>query len=180
MPTAVKCKAKKEKIVNYYADGTRETVGYRVEEWTSKSKTTGPRAKCDPAFSTPAEPGSTWTYTSSAEGVARTKSSNKHQITHTYDAWGNPVPKKPERVMMLPPIVYTDKKTKRQSHGLAPRAENLPNEWLHKETYERYDYHQGVRKPSYAVNSVTHVVDYAPATPVRLVRSILCVMREVS
>ena len=28
MPTAIKSKAKKEKIVNYFADGTRETVGY--------------------------------------------------------------------------------------------------------------------------------------------------------
>ena len=160
MPTAIQGKAQKEKIVNYLADGTRETVGYRVEEWISKSKSTGPRAKYDPTpkIEISAETGPTWTYTSSAQGFARTKSTSKCRTSHT----------KPERAKELPPVVHTEKRVSKKSHELPQRAANLPSGWIHSETHERYDYHQGVRKPSYAVNSVTYVVDYVPATPVRL------------
>ena len=170
MPNEIRVKAKKDKIVNYHADGSRETVGYRIEEWTERTKTTGPRAKGDVKSAATPYACPSWTYTSSKDATTRSKSTNKIRTTHTVDAYGHPVKPKGE-FKPLPPVVETKKRTSKQSFGLTPMAANLPSGWVHKEKYERYDYHQGVRRPSYAVNSLTHKVDYAPPTPVGLCRS---------
>lgn len=167
MPTAIKSKSKTDKIVEYYADGRRETIGYRVEEWEERSERTGPRASIpdDPArppFTKPSV-SSRSSHTGSHGTSASTAVTGRALLpTRSVRPAGSQSQSK-----KLPPIVHTETSSSKESRNLVSRAKHLPAGWIHKEKHERYDYHKGVMKPSYAVNSVTHKVGYYPATPVR-------------
>lgn len=134
---------KTDKIVAYHPDGSRQTLGYRVEQRTEQKI----RHRARPPFSAYVDRDPTL-----KPGNTTPDGRSKTYIT-------NP-PRK------LPPVVHTEH-FKREKHKTLAGPSNLPAGWKHKETKERYDYHKGMKEASYAANTVTHKVMFFGPSPVR-------------
>lgn len=141
MPT--KTKVKTDKIVTYHPDGSRQTLGYRVERLTERS------------VRSPARP-----VTGGVVENTHRLSSNEERST----SWRTSVHvTNPPR--SLPPVVHT-RHASHENHQALFVSDRVPMGWKHEQTKERYDYHWGMKEASYASNTVTHRVMFFGPSPV--------------